>query len=64
MSLNRLAASLGTVVFLAAFSVAGQPPAINVETWPDDVPCDVLKKICAGISSSVKIATERFHQPN
>jgi hypothetical protein len=44
MSVNRLAPSLGTAFFLAAFSVAAQPPAINVETWPDDVPCNVLKK--------------------
>jgi hypothetical protein len=45
MSLNGLAASIAAAVFLTAFSAAAQTPApINVETWPDDVPCDVLKK--------------------
>jgi hypothetical protein len=31
-------------VFATAFSAVAQAQAINVENWPDDIPCDVLKK--------------------
>ena len=43
MGLDRLAASIA-IAFLVAFSAEARAQAINVEKWPDDVPCDVLKK--------------------
>jgi hypothetical protein len=43
MSGNPLAACLVAAAFLAAHSPAAQAQPINIETWPDNVPCDVLK---------------------
>lgn len=59
MSLNRLAASVAAAFFLATFSAAAQAP-INVETWPDDVPCNVLKKNPDG-SYEVTVPITRFY---
>jgi hypothetical protein len=49
MFLNPLAASLAIAVFLAGLpaAVQAQQP-INVEKWPDDVPCEILKKDADG----------------
>ena len=45
----RLAASVTIAIFLNAFSLplSAQEP-INIEKWPDDVPCDKLKKTADG----------------
>jgi hypothetical protein len=43
VSLSRLIASSAIAVSLGVPLASAQTP-INVETWPDDVPCDVLKK--------------------
>jgi hypothetical protein len=39
----RFAAGV-VAVFVAAWSVTAQAQAINVEKWPDDVPCNALRK--------------------
>lgn len=58
MGLGRLAASIA-VAFLVAYSAEAQAQAINVEKWPDDVPCDVLKKNPDG-SYEVTVPITRF----
>jgi hypothetical protein len=58
-SLNRLAGIVAVTVLLAAFSAATQAQAINVEKWPDDVPCDVLKRNPDG-SYDITVPITRF----
>jgi hypothetical protein len=41
---RRLAAGVSAILWVVAVSPAGQAEPLNIETWPDDVPCDVLKK--------------------
>jgi len=45
MSSTRLAVSLAAALCLAGLSPAAQAEQpINIEKWPDDVPCEKLKK--------------------
>ena len=62
MFLNPLAASLAVAVFLIGIpaAVRAQRP-INVEKWPDDVPCDVLKKHPDG-TYEITVPWTRFFQ--
>jgi hypothetical protein len=49
MLLNRVAKSVLLAGFLAALSLAVQAQQpINIDKWPDDVPCDKLKKDADG----------------
>ncbi len=46
---NQVAMSMAVAGFLAVFSLAAQAQQpINIEKWPDDVPCDKLKKNADG----------------
>ena len=58
MSLSRFVIALFVAVSLGIGTAAAQTP-INVETWPDDVPCDVLKKNPDG-SYLVTVPVTRF----
>ncbi len=45
MSLDRRAMSIAAALFVALLAPAPAAEApINIEQWPDDVPCDKLKK--------------------
>jgi len=45
MFAKRLAASLAVGIFLIGYPLALQAEELlNVEIWPNDVPCNVLKK--------------------
>ena len=55
----RLAADV-VAVFVAAWSVAAQAQAINVEKRPDDVPCDALRKKPDGSYDVTKPITRFF----
>ena len=60
MLFSRNVTSIAAGVFVAAFSLtapAQQP--INIETWPDDVPCDKLKKNSDG-SYTMTVPWVRF----
>jgi hypothetical protein len=59
MSGNRLAACLAAA-FLLALSMAARAEPINIETWPDDIPCDVLKLNADG-SYEVTVPFTRFY---
>ena len=67
MSSNRLAAIIITTLSLAALGVVAPWPAvraeapINIENWPDDVPCDKLKKNADG-SYEMTVPWARFFQ--
>ena len=56
---TRCAAGV-VAVFVAAWSVAAQAQAINVEKWPDDVPCDALRKNPDGSYNVTKPITRFF----
>jgi hypothetical protein len=61
MSSNRIVAGIAAGFFLAAYSsiaLAQQP--INIEKWPDDVPCDALKKGADG-SYEMTVPWVRFY---
>jgi hypothetical protein len=47
-------------LFVAAWSVTAQAQAINVEKWPDDVPCDALRKNPDGSYDVTKPITRFF----
>jgi len=55
----RFAAGI-VAVFVAAWSVTAQAQAINVEKWPDDVPCDALRKNPDGSYDVTKPITRFF----
>jgi hypothetical protein len=55
----RFAAGV-VAVFVAAWSVTAQAQAINVEKWPDDVPCDALRKNPDGSYDVTKPITRFF----
>jgi hypothetical protein len=59
---KRSAASFATAAFLigASVTVQAQQP-INVEKWPDDVPCEVLKKDPDG-TYEITVPWTRFFQ--
>ena len=45
MFANRLAASLAIAIFLIGYPLAlWAEELLNVETWPGDIPCNLLKK--------------------
>jgi hypothetical protein len=56
---GRSARPAAAVFVLAAFSITAQAQAINVEKWPDDVPCNVLKKDPDG-SYEITVPITRF----
>ena len=60
--LNRLAPVMAAAVLLVAFAAAiqAQQP-INIEKWPDDVPCEVLKKSPDG-TYEITVPWTRFFQ--
>jgi hypothetical protein len=59
---GRLAASLAVAAFLIGFSAAVQAEQpINVETWPDGVPCEALKKHPDG-TYEITVPWTRFFQ--
>jgi hypothetical protein len=59
MSVNRFIRGLAIAVSLGVAPAAAQTPPLNVETWPDDVPCDVLKKNLDG-SYLITVPITRF----
>jgi hypothetical protein len=61
MSCNRLAARVAAAIFVTIYSsaVSAQQP-INIEKWPDDVPCDALKKGADG-SYEMTVPWVRFY---
>jgi hypothetical protein len=62
MSSNRLAAMIVALSALAALCLAARAEApINIENWPDDVPCDKLKKHDDG-SYEMTVPWARFFQ--
>ncbi len=62
MFANRLAASLAIAIFLIGFSGAtwAEEP-LNIENWPGDIPCNVLKKHPDG-AYEITVAWNRFFQ--
>ena len=67
MSSSRLTAIIIAALSLAALGIAAPWPAaraeepINIETWPNDVPCDKLKKNADG-SYEMTVPWTRFFQ--
>jgi hypothetical protein len=62
MSANRLAAGFLIVIFLIGFSpVVWAEEPLNVENWPGDIPCNVLKKHPDGAYETT-VAWNRFSQ--
>ena len=59
---NRLAASLAIAIFLIGYPLAlWAEELLNVETWPGDIPCNVLKKHPDG-AYEITVAWNRFFQ--
>ena len=59
---NRRAAGLAIIFFLIGFSpVVWAEEPLNVENWPADVPCNVLKKHPDG-TYEITVAWNRFFQ--
>jgi hypothetical protein len=59
---NRRAARLAIIFFLIGFSpVVWAEEPLNVENWPGDVPCNVLKKHSDG-TYEITVAWNRFFQ--
>ena len=62
MFAKRLAAGLAMIFFLIGFSPAGwAEEPLNVENWPGDIPCNVLKKHPDG-TYEITVAWDRFSQ--
>ena len=61
MRLQRLATALATAAVLAGSAASLQAEPINIETWPDDVPCNVLKKDADG-TYEITVPWTRFFQ--
>ena len=62
MFAKRLAARLAVAIFLIGYPLALQAEELlNVETWPNDVPCNVLKKHPDG-TYEITVAWTRFFQ--
>jgi hypothetical protein len=59
---NRIAASIAAALCLPVLCLAAQAePPINIEKWPDDVPCDKLKKNADG-SYEMTVPWARYYQ--
>jgi hypothetical protein len=56
---NRFAADV-VAAFVATWSLTVQAQAINVDKWPDDVPCDALRKNADGSYDVTKPITRFF----
>ena len=62
MFANRLAASLAIAILLIGYPLALRAEELlNVETWPNDVPCNVLKKHPDG-TYEITVGWTRFFQ--
>jgi hypothetical protein len=62
MSSDRLAACIIAALVLATLCPAARAEEpINIENWPDDVPCDKLKKNADG-SYEMTVPWTRFFQ--
>jgi hypothetical protein len=62
MFLNRRAGGLAVIIFLVGCSaVASAEEPLNIENWPDDIPCNVLKKHPDG-AYEITVAWNRFFQ--
>jgi hypothetical protein len=62
MFANRLGARLAIIIFLVGFSpVVWAEEPLNVENWPNDVPCNVLKKHPDG-TYEITVKWSRFFQ--
>ena len=59
---NRLAASLAIAIFLIGYPLAlWAEELLNVETWPNDVTCKILKKHPDG-TYEITVPWTRFFQ--
>jgi len=62
MVAKRRAAGLAIIFFLIGFSpVVWAEEPLNVENWPSDIPCNVLKKHPDG-AYEITVAWNRFFQ--
>jgi len=62
MFANRLAASLAIAIFLIGYPLAlSAEEPLNIENWPGDIPCNLLKKHPDG-AYEITVAWNRFFQ--